>query len=455
MTAVIVAGAGPAGLAAALVAARRGVPVTVLERAERVGGMAGSFEVDGVRVDFGSHRLHPSIRPDLLAELRRLLGADLQVRPRQGRIRLGGRWVGFPLRTTDLVRSLPPGFTARAARDALLAPVRRPRADTFTEVVRAGLGPTVSAAFYEPYARKLWGVDGSELSGELARRRISASSPAAVVARLARGTRQSGRTFLYPRTGFGTIAERLADAAVEAGASIELGVGVERVEVIGGGVRVHTGAGRSIEGSHLWSTLPLTALAAITDPAPPTVPELVHRGMVLVYLVLDRPRYSAFDAHYFPDEHVPLSRLSEPIRYRDNPDDPRDRTVLCAEIPCSVGDERWSANEEDLGAVVAGALAREGLPEARPQRVEVRRLPRVYAVHRPDSQWAQYALELWAGGLPGVVTLGRQGLFVPDNTHHVLAMGWAAGQALRADGSFDMDAWRTARDGFRAHVVED
>ena len=81
-----VLGAGPAGLAAAWRAARRGLSVTVLEREAGVGGMAASFDVAGVRVDHGSHRLHPAISPPLLAALRGLLGADLQTRPRHGRL---------------------------------------------------------------------------------------------------------------------------------------------------------------------------------------------------------------------------------------------------------------------------------------------------------------------------------------------------------------------------------
>ena len=87
---MVVLGAGPAGLAAAWQAARRGHPVTVLERADRVGGLAASFEVAGVRVDHGSHRLHPATPPALLADLRALLGDDLQTRPRNGRLRVAG-----------------------------------------------------------------------------------------------------------------------------------------------------------------------------------------------------------------------------------------------------------------------------------------------------------------------------------------------------------------------------
>ena len=55
---VVVLGAGPAGLGAAYQLARSGkASVTVLERNTAVGGNAGSFDVAGMRVDYGSHRL--------------------------------------------------------------------------------------------------------------------------------------------------------------------------------------------------------------------------------------------------------------------------------------------------------------------------------------------------------------------------------------------------------------
>ncbi|MEZ0284297.1 MAG: NAD(P)/FAD-dependent oxidoreductase, partial [Thermoleophilia bacterium] len=181
-------------------AARDGHRVTLVERAGHVGGAAASHSVAGVRVDLGSHRLHPTIEPRILAELRALLGDDLQRRPRNGRIRLGGRWIAFPLRPLDLARRLPPAMAAGALRDAALGPLRPgPRADTFEEVLRSALGPTLCERFYFPYARKLWGLDPSELAGEQARRRVAARSPGRLVARaLARGS-AGKRFFLYPR----------------------------------------------------------------------------------------------------------------------------------------------------------------------------------------------------------------------------------------------------------------
>jgi protoporphyrinogen oxidase len=435
-----------------------GHDVTVVERSDRVGGMAASREVAGVRVDLGSHRLHPSTPAFLLDALRSLLGADLQVRPRNGRILLGGRWIAFPLRAADLLTRTPPRFAAGAARDAAFAPLRRgPRADTFAEVVRSGLGPTVADGFYGPYVAKIWGVDPTELAGELARRRVGAGGPGAIVRRLVRGRRSDGRTFLYPRRGFGQIAERLAEAAAEAGATIRLGAAVEHLDLRPDGITAQLDGGATVEADRVWSTAPLAELAARAEPAPePGVLDaarrLTHRAVVLAYLVLDRPRWTAFDAHYFPGADIPMARLSEPRNYRESREDPADHTVLCAEIPCSVGDATWEADPAELGDRVAAALAPLDLPAVVPVDVEAVRLPPVY---RPGFEWDLSALELWATDQPALLTFGRQGLFVPDNSHHALEMGWSAAAALGADGSFDQAAWTSSRSAFRAFVVED
>lgn len=450
---IAVIGAGPAGLLAAWHAARAGREVTVVDGAPAVGGLAGSFVVAGQRVDHGSHRLHPSTDPSLLAELQGLLGGDLQVRTRNGRIAMAGRLLAFPLRTGDLLRNLPRPVAAAMARDALVAPLRRPRRDTYAEVVRAGLGPTVERTFYGPYARKLWGVDGDDLSGEVARRRISASSPGAIARKLVRAADAAKRTFLYPRHGFGQLSEALAEAATAAGATIRLGAAVTGIDPVDAGVRLGLAGGDRLDAEAVWSTAPIPALPGLVAGAPPAVTaaaaRLEHRAMVLLYLVVDRPGWTDFDAHYFPEPGVLAARISEPKRYRTSADDPTDRTVLCAEVPCAVGDDVWSAAPEALAARLDAELVATGLPPIDPVEVVARHVPRVYPVYRPGSAADLATVEAWVDGLPGVVTFGRPGLFVADNTHHVLAMGRAL--AATAGGA----GWPAERERFRHFVVED
>jgi protoporphyrinogen oxidase len=461
---LLVLGSGPAGLAAAWQAARRGHPVTVLERADRVGGLAGSFDVAGVRVDHGSHRLHPATPAPLLAELRALLGADLQTRSRNGRLRVAGRWVSFPLRPAELLRVLPPSTTARIAAEAVTAPLRRPGPPSFAAALSKGLGPTLYRELYAPYAEKLWGRPGEHIAAEQAAKRVTADTPWKVAARVLRLDRSAragrGRVFHYPRRGFGQIVAALAGAAEEAGATIRLGTEVTRVEPGADGVRVVSGEGQVLSAGHALSTLPLPVLARLCDPGPPpgvleSASRLRFRAMVLVYLVHRGGRWTPYDAHYLPGPETPVTRISEPANYRDSPDDPADRSVLCFELPCAVGDGTWRAGAGELASVARDALRVSGLPPVTGDEATVRRLPTVYPVYEPGYERHLAGLDSWVGSLSRVTTFGRLGLFAHDNTHHALAMAYDAVAALRPDGSRDEASWAAARARFADHVVED
>lgn len=459
---ILVIGAGPTGLTAAAKLAARGRTVTVVEQAPVAGGMSASFEVAGQRVDLGSHRLHGKADPGLLDELRGLMGDDLQARQRNGRIRLEGEWVSFPLRAGDLFSNLPRRFAVGAAFDSLTSPFRRARGDDFGSVVRAGLGPTVFDSFYGPYAKKLWGVDASVIDGAMAERRVSAGSPIDIAKRLLAARSENGRVFYYPRLGYGQISEALAEAAVAAGADVRYQTSLSGLSFADDGAFATIATPRgveSLEADLVVSTMPTQRLVdAVTPVAPDAVraaaQRLEHRGMVFVYLVVPRPQFTPYDAHYFPGLDTVVARLSEPKNYRTGPD-PSGQTVLCAELACTVDDDVWSMRDEELGNVVANQLEGQGLPAVGHIETHVRKLSAVYPVYRRGYRRHLDALEAWAASHERLVVAGRQGLFVPDNLHHTVAMGRAVADSIRPDGSFDRSAWNRRREAFRLHVVED
>ncbi|MCA1678674.1 MAG: FAD-dependent oxidoreductase [Actinobacteria bacterium] len=393
------------------------------------------------------------------------LGGDLQTRARNGRLRVAGAWVGFPLHPVELAGALPAPMLARIVRETLASPLRgRGTEPSFASVLRKGLGPTLYGQLYAPYAEKLWGIPGERISADQAAKRVTADTPWKVAARVLRLDRSAragqGRVFHYPRRGFGQIVEALAAAAGEAGADIRLGTAVTEVVHSPRDVRVRTAAGDVFEAAHAFSTLPLPLLARMCIPGPPaavlgSADRLRFRAMVLAYVVHSGGRWSPFDAHYLPGAETPITRISEPANYRASDDDPSDRSVLCAEIPCAVGDEFWAAADDDLAAVVDAALADTGLPPVRRTGIVVRRLPHVYPVYERGYADHLAGVEEFAGGLQRITTFGRQGLFAHDNTHHAMAMAYDAVAALASDGSRDEAAWAAARERFASHVVED
>jgi protoporphyrinogen oxidase len=465
---VVILGGGPAGVGGAWALRRdRRARVTLVEAQEAVGGNAGSFTWQGQRLDYGSHRLHPATDPVILADVRRLLGDDLLDRPRHGRIRLRGRWIHFPLKPVDLLLRLDPAFAAGTLRDMVLRPTGAGGAESFASVLEASLGPTICREFYFPYARKIWGREPATLSAIQARRRVSAGSFAKLIRKVLTavpGLKPPGAgRFWYPRRGFGQISEAYAEDARAQGAELLLGwkaVAVERGTAGGWTVEVERGSeGRRLEADHVWSTLPISLLARLVRPAPPAAvlaaaSAMEYRAMLLVYLCLDVPRFTEFDAHYLPGPDIAITRLSEPKNYAAL-SVPAGTTVLCAELPSSPGDGRWEMDDGALGRLVADDLARAGLPLAKPPlAVLVRRLRQAYPIYHTGYEGPFGILDAWAGSLPGLLTYGRQGLFAHDNTHHALSMAYSAASCLREDG-FDHGLWARHRAVFATHVVED
>lgn len=506
-TDVVVIGGGPAGLATAWRVAQDGRRVVLLERSDATGGMAASYEVNGQRVDAGSHRLHPATPEHLLRELRALLGDDLQLRRRNGRVLVAGQWLRFPLVAPDVARRMPLRWLVTVALEGILCALRtRPAPSSYADALRGSLGATAYDSLYEPFARKLWGLPGDAIDPEQARVRVSADSLVKVGMRVLRNTlatpgalggHQScqrvnetsvpvrndsdqatddageeptpaprGTTFWYPRNGFGSIVESIEHAARSAGADIQCGVHVTRIRP-GALARVESADGRVWEAPTVLSTVPLSLLPQLVHPEPDTemvahAEELTARAMLLVYLTHRPPgpsvqgvRWTPFDAHYVPSEHTPITRISEPKNYRDNPDDPGDRSVICAEIPCTVGDVWWTSTDDALRDIVQQGIVASGLPPVAIDDVHVRRIRSAYPVYAHGYAEHVAALEQWASTLTGVTTLGRAGLFSHDNTHHSLIMAEAAASCIGPDGAIDSAAWAAAREEFRHHVVED
>ena len=280
---------------------------------------------------------------------------------------------------------LPRPGSRRAGRDAAVGPLRRPRADTFAEVVRAGLGPAVLDAFYGPYARKLWARPRPSWRASLARRRVSAggasrgawcsppdppagcSSIPAAVGRSPRRSPRRGRRRRRPAAGCGVRRCGATTTARAGGRPDDGGPWTQR----------RSGRPHRCRRSCLLDP-------AAPDDAGPAAGRLRHRAVVLVYLVLAQRRWTEFDAHYFPSPTSWRPGCPSPGNYRDDADDPTDRTVLCAEVPCGFGDEIWPALPARWPIDWSAELAALGLPPIRPcRRGGPPRLPRVYPVYRP------------------------------------------------------------------------
>jgi len=210
----------------------------------------------------------------------------------------------------------------------------------------------------------------------------------------------------------------------------------------------------------VWSTLPISLITRGMRPVPP--PEVMaaaegldYRGMILIYLVLGQEQFSEYDAHYFPEAQIPISRMSEPKNYGVSTE-PRGKTILCAELPCDPGSREWEMTDPELGQLFLRSLELCGIPARAPVlRVESRKLRQAYPMYRRGYEEKFAKMDGWLDGLEGLLTFGRQGLFAHDNTHHALYMAYSAVDCFDHAGRFDRAKWSEYRKIFATHVVED
>ncbi|APR88215.1 hypothetical protein A7982_13564 [Minicystis rosea] len=387
----------------------------VVERAARVGGLAGAETFRGIPCDLGSHRLHPSA---LSRPLFREIDAARPFlrRPRRGLLHFNGRRIPYPPSAAAMLgalgirasAALAVGLLARPGQRRAFATWDRDRAAEdedvgFERFVRDRVGGPAYEAFYRPYAEKVWGLDPRELSQSVAKKRVSTTAPWQLVtsfagraARWATGQdRDAIDGFVYPAEGASSIIGYLETALAERDVIIERGVPFDPAASRSG---------------------PVLFAGDLRDLVPTT---LAHRGLYLVYVALPVDRAGEAETHYSPDPSLWFGRVSEPQNY--SPALRRaGETILTVEIP----EGRWGTGRDFASGAhldeLLDQLQRTGIAPrgVRPIEVRQRFVPGVYPLYRRSwrTDWRVAMDQVIALG--EVYPFGRQALFLHVNLDH-------------------------------------
>ncbi|MBO0688942.1 MAG: NAD(P)/FAD-dependent oxidoreductase [Candidatus Dormibacteraeota bacterium] len=438
---VVIMGAGPAGLTAALELMRHGASPTVLERDPRyVGGIARTVEHEGYRFDIGGHRFFSKNQEieDLWTEI---LGDQLLTRRRLSRIYYRGRYFDYPLKLGNALANLGPVETVRCLGSyvrARLAPVRSPR--TFEDWVSNQFGRRLFEIFFKTYTEKVWGIPTSELSADWAAQRIKGLD-LAEVARNALTSRRPRRReavvktlvdeFRYPRLGPGQMWERASELLAAADHPVRHGWDVQAIRHQHGSVtaveaaHVESGRRHELRGDAFVSTLPIRELVRLLAPAPPppvreAAEGLNYRDFLTVGLVVDREELFPDNWIYVHEPDVRVGRLQNFKNWSPGMvADPR-RTGLGLEYFCFEGDGLWTAPDPDLIRLGTDELARLGI--CRPEEVcggTVVRQPKAYPVYDDTYRQRVGVVREWIEReLPNLHLCGRNGMHKYNNQDH-------------------------------------
>ena len=450
----LVLGAGPAGLTAGYLLARRGLDVTVLEASERVGGIARTEVRDGYRFDLGGHRFFTK-SPEVERLWLELLGSELLVRRRLSRIYWNRTLIEYPLRAGDVISKVGPAEVLRSAASYAGARLRpRREAETFEQWVTQRFGRRLFELFFRSYTEKVWGVPSSEIRAEWAAQRIRGLS----LWRAARGALGIGgrevrsliEEFHYPRLGPGQMWERMADEIVAAGGELALGSPVTAIRFAAGGTVEVEAGGEILSADAAISSLPLRTVAGLVEPSAPrpvleAAAGLRYRDFVCVALVLDGPEPFPDNWIYIHDPDVRVGRIQNFRAWSPDLVPEPDRTCLGLEYFCFEGDEVWDASDAELVARASAELETLGLGErAATVTGHVVRVPKAYPIYDSEYEHRVATLRGWLDGLDGLVQVGRNGLHRYNNSDHSMLTAMRAVENL-CDGA-GHDIWSVNAD---------
>ena len=457
-------GAGPAGLTAAYLLAKKGVAATVFESDPcYVGGISRTERYKGFHFDIGGHRFFSKSKQveDLWTEI---LPDDLLVRPRSSRIYYQGKFFNYPLRGAEALWKLGPLEATRCVLSyarARLTPQRSPR--SLEDWVVSRFGRRLFEIFFKTYTEKVWGMSCKEISADWAAQRIKGLSLVEAALRALFPRRNRGGevvktlidSFRYPRKGPGMMWEACAEKVRARGGQLVMGTKVTELAHDAGRWIVtasRQGVREQVVAEHVVSSVPLRNLARMLRPslsqrALDSAGALRYRDFLTVMLVLEDARRFDDNWIYIHDPGVKVGRIQNFKSW--SPEMVPDPSLCCygLEYFCFEGDGLWTSSDKGLLALAADELEKIGLA-ARGEVLDgcVVRQPKAYPVY--DASYTANVDVIrreMKERFPTLHLTGRNGMHKYNNQDHSMMTAMLAVENILA-GREVYDVWRVNED---------
>ncbi len=260
---VLILGGGMAGLAAAHRLAERGVGSTILEAADRTGGLAGSTDIDGAPVETFYHHIKPEDGHVIHLIEKMGLGHELLWSDTRMGFYIDEKFHRFstPL---DLIRFSPLSLVDRVRFGLGVLKAKRVEGKSLEglnaeEWVIRDWSRNIYERMMRPMLLNKFGIPPARISAGFLQGRIKGLSSA-------KSDVKGGEKFAYLRGSLVTLTDRIEEE-IRPFCDLRLNAPVEGIESTPDGFNVRSGD-QYFSGRHVINTLPLTVFADIPKNVP-------------------------------------------------------------------------------------------------------------------------------------------------------------------------------------------
>lgn len=440
---VVISGAGPAGLTAGYRLIKQGVQPIILEKGDKVGGIARTEVYKDYYFDIGGHRFFT--KNDQIKRLwHEMLGNDFLKVRRISRIHYQGRLFNYPLSVSNALFNLglfESFLMILSYVNAQFRPYHQE--ETFEQWVSNRFGRRLYKTFFQTYTEKVWGIPCNKIQADWAVQRIKGLSLIAALSNALLGVKKAKSLideFNYPLRGPGMMWQRFQEVIQKKGGDIRLNSEVislkrknRHIESI---VFFSDNQREEIPVGHLISSIPINKLVTLLDPQAPeevlvAARQLSYRAFVIVGLIIDKQNLFPDQWIYIHNPDVQVGRIQNFKNWSSAMVPDPHKTSVGMEYFCTENDEIWALSDDELIDLASRELSELGLSEIHEITDSfVIRQPGAYPIYNQNYRKHLHVIKDFLADIHNLQTVGRNGMHRYNNMDQSMLVGMLAAENI-------------------------
>ena len=484
---VLIIGAGAAGISAAYVLSKRtDVKPVVIEADNLIGGLAKTYDYDGIKADIGPHRFFTkdSDVMSLWEEILPLQGEnakddiilnrcidykDGKINPefhdkvflrrrRFSRIYYMNKFFDYPIKMNiRTVLNMGLFRTAIAGFSYIKSCFFKRKEYNLEDFMINRFGKVLYEMFFEFYTQKVWGRHPGNISKEWGEQRIKGLSLLKTLLNKFSKKKETSliEEYFYPKLGAGQMWSEMAKRVVESGGEIHLeskviGVNVENNRVVSLKVQGKNGI-NDWYGDFVISSMPVKDLIIGMSSVPKNVYEIAN-GLPYRDYQLISFKVKNFNLKnntdwatisdicpdswiYIQDREVNAGRIYIPKNFSPYLSDNINDTLICMEYFCDKGDKLWEMQDDEIYEYASEELIKINAINTKDdiEKSYRRKVEKAYPAYF-DTYEKFDIVKNFVDSIENLYLIGRNGQHKYNNMDHSTLSGIVAAEIVIENG---------------------